>query len=399
MQWKLCGFVNLTLRKRQPGKRHFERSHTRTHRKTTTNSNIIIAKEMNHQQRRRNRRPGLPTIALASMAAYGVYKLGSWAWSRWADDDPGENEIISEQAPTSQSPTSSVRNRRHTLRSQRMMRCREETLALMSTFAVSLHRCLEELTEADQARRSLKQLRRRWLKETRSAAEIARADELWLHIQIETLTRMVASAYLQAILPVILTVQVHLLGGHVCRAAMEESFLTADGDDHLDNAVCSSASEIHQEVLEHTHKRLVEHCVPSVVEAVRSAVVSSIDHRDWDTKNPTAALHMTHHAFQNTVDRIRVKVEGSTNDLTLLQQFLVPNGCNSNTKGRTECDNDAVSQDNILNETWDLLESPIVSRAVADCVDHVFSMVREQIWAPLFVDETERPIAKAIALL
>lgn len=349
-----------------------------------------------NRQRQHIRRPGVAAIAAASVAAYGAYKLGLWAWSTWADDDPEVS--VKERAkhePERNSKEKIAQQRFHILRRKRILRCREDSLSLMRSFAVVLQRSLEEATDTCQERRKLKQLRRNVTKGIDSAQE----DALWLKIQESTLTRMVAGAYLQAILVTVVTVQVNLLGGYMFHtAAMEPISMSTDYADC--GAVITATSFIHQKVLERTFHRLVDHCVKSVLESVRSAVLHSIDNCDWDMKNASSALHMTHHAFLTTIHRIRTEVEGSCpHQHARLQKYFVAPAVASNAEEGNDVADVVTEVDNIMNEAWDLLDSPAASCALADCVNHVFAKMDEKLWVPVFADETDQPIASIISQL
>ena len=354
-----------------------------------------------NRQRRHKQRPRFATIAVTSAAAYGVYKLGLWAWSRWiADDHEASEQESAKGEPINNFKEKIDQRRLHILRRNRKMRCREESLFLMKSFAVVLQHSLEESTDTAQARRLLKLSRKNITKGPRDVIDSAQEDALWLKIQESTVTRMVAGAFLQAILVTVVTVQVHLLGGYTFRKTMEPKSLSTDYDDNAGcSGVSTSTSYIHQIVLERTYHRFVDHCVSSVLEAVRSAVLHCMYNSDWDMKDPSSALHMTHKVFLNTMNRIRTAVEDScSHHHTLLQKFFLPPAL-ANHAVEGNVDDDLTEVDNILNETWDMLDSPVVSRALADCVNHVFAKMDEQVWVPLFADETDRPIASIIAQL
>jgi peroxin-3 len=207
---------------------------------------------------------------------------------------------------------------------------------------------------------------------------------------------MIATAYSHTILFVVLTVQVHLLGGHLFRlASSSTSANSVVADDNTDAAAAS-----HRTVLTETYHQFLDDGLITLLEIVREAVEDAINCPEWNVLDPASALHMTRDTFQTAVDRIRNRVEESTSSQNILQRIIVPPDTNGDT---TTATTEAVTGDKValflLEETWDLLESPVVNDAFKDCLDGTFDMMRTQHWdSILFVGE-DRPLAQVIAQL
>jgi len=367
---------------------------------------------------RNRRRPGVSvgTVAVAAAAAYGVYQIGSWAWSKWTEEEEERKSAASPRNHVSTAAplqTPQQRRQMHFVRKQRVLRCRDDVLSTMTAFAAPLRRLIEDATDISRDKRELKQLRARVRASpggTKSPEERDQEAELWRRIQESTLTRMVVTVYAHALLFVVLTVQVHLLGGIMFRQATDQQQYCSDAVESQLNSSPSTASN--QEMLEQTYHRFVNHSIPLLLDTVRSAVARALESPDWDVSNPASALHMTHEKLQATIDTIRRNVEEeeeSNSDLdqvqSLLQLFFVPaihNATGASNNNANEPQSDAgvgISAKALLDESWDLLESPVVETAVTESLSRVFEMLRDQVWGPLFAQDADRPLAQVIAQL
>ena len=364
---------------------------------------------------RNRRRPGVSvgTVAVAAAAAYGVYQIGSWAWSKWNEEEEKKSAVSSRNHVSTAAPLQTPQQRRqmHYVRKQRVLRCRDDVLSTMTAFAAPLRRLIEDATDISRDKRELKQLRARVRARpggSKSPEERDQEAELWRRIQESTLTRMVVTVYAHTFLFVVLTVQVHLLGGIMFRQATDQQQYYSDAMASQLNSSPSTATN--QEMLEQTYHRFVNHSILLLLDAVRSAVTRALESPDWDVSNPTSALHMTNEKLQATIDTIRRNIEEDEESnpdpvQSLLQRFFVPalhNATGASNNNAKEPQSDAgvgISARALLDESWDLLESPVVETAVTESVSRVFEMLRDQVWAPLFAQDADRPLAQVIAQL
>ena len=128
------------------------------------------------QYQRRRQRPNNPlqtatTVAAAAVAAYGTYRLASWAWdSFWnnTSEQTEHDEACVENSRAGQHPhhasqhstplrhgaspaskaSAQKRRRRHALiRQHRIARCRTETTAALADFLPTLRQTIERSTD------------------------------------------------------------------------------------------------------------------------------------------------------------------------------------------------------------------------------------------------------------
>lgn len=381
-------------------------------------------------QRRRQRPslvPSLGKIALATTVAVGAYQLGVWAWQHYRKyDSIDNNHVATNQVDDvkNEDLTPQQRRRRHSMRRKRLAHCRADVNRTIYSMGTVLRRILEEATAISKDKHTLKQLRAK--KIDKSLHDRDEEVKLWRRIQEATLTRVVGTAYSHTMLFVILTVQVHLLSGHVFRQVMsakvsatksrcettpfrgapEESVLNnMDGDNNNDTIdATNTTAKMHRDMLEQTYHQFVDKAMLQLLDVVRKSVSHVLDNNpDWDIANPTLALHMTKEKLQATMNDIRHQVEGCGR-VTFLQRFFVPSIVHSSTMATTNRSNPhfnptSLTAGALLDECWDILESPMVQNTMSDCLDHVFERMREQSWIALFAHQTEVPVTQVIVKL
>jgi hypothetical protein len=131
------------------------------------------------------------------------------------------------------------------------------------------------------------------------------------------------------------------------------------------------------------------------VQTVRRSVSHVLG--DWDVSDPSS-LNMTQDMLEQALQEIRNVVLYGTSKRTSrrrprsLLRFLLP----PETIGAEEPDDD-LSQ-SILDETWDLMESPVLEDAQEECLNVTFDAMRDQGYSKLFDSEqtTTQPLAKVI---
>lgn len=264
-------------------------------------------------------------------------------------------------------------------RRQRLARCREETRKALHNFMPTVRTTIEGATNTSKETKELKKLRAEKSDEERQA-------ELWETIKTCAVTRMVATAYAHTILVLVLTVQIHLLGGKLFQKQQQHEQSEEDMDSYQTS---------HRQVLLHTYAYFFDKGLLSLVQSVRRSVSHVLG--DWDVSDPSS-LNMTQDMLEQALQEIRNVVLYGTSKRTSrrsprsLLRFLLP----PETIGAEETDD--LSQ-SILDETWDLLESPVLEDAQAECLNVTFDVMRDQGYSKLFDSEqtTTQPLAKVIA--
>jgi peroxin-3 len=349
---------------------------------------------------RRNRKGGrvarqLGTAVTAAVFGYGAYKLVDWAlhgkqssdWTWWkpianetaANGHARDQVVVFDE--TSKQEIDASRPEKWQLRRQRMTRCREETIKALEGFLPTLRQAIEDRTSTSQETQALKDLRAMRGQGDESIRRTQEKD-LWDEIKIKNMTRMIATAYAHTILFMTLTVQVNLLGGRLLEEQLRHTSAASLSDDTIASDRMSSYQTSHRFVLTHTYEYFFQHGLESLISTVESAVSDVV--ADWNVMD-SSALHMTRERFDEAIREIRQVVEGKQRS---------PRGLNSRPRSvmrflmppsallETSIEDDLARS--ILDETWDILESPVLADAHKDCLSTTFQMMRDRYWGIIF---------------
>jgi peroxin-3 len=373
----------------------------------------------------------MTTVAVA----YGTYRIVTWAWNQFkGDEEDADSHHDSEQL--NQSTTISFHSqpevpaplfktaddgkpgakssrdtpRRWRLRRQRMTRCREEALKGLEGLLPSLRKVIEERTNTRDETQTLKKIRAERLKPSVDSGQSPSPEQhhqeqvLWNIIQIRLITRMVATAYAHSILFLVLTVQVNLLGGRLLEDQLNSSSGGRSQASASQASVDSAASSLmdsyqnsHRFVLLHTYDYFFEQGLISLIQTVERAV-SDVLANDWNVLDRTS-LHLTRERMEEKISEIRAFVADGGNTPSSssrktkrnLLRFLMPPSAHEETPMEDEL------ASSILNETWDLLESPVMIDAQQDCITMTFDMMRDNHWGNLFQDGSSRFVTRPLA--
>ena len=436
-----------------------------------------------HYQRRRQRSHNplqtATTVAAAAVAAYGTYRLASWAWdSFWnnntdeqteqddacVENSAGQRHHASQHSTplrngTGSSPTtkSAQRRRRHALvRQHRITRCRSETTAALSDFLPTLKQTIESSTDFSSETAELKKIRkargdrlRRRMEadmttggvvagaetsdgkreetpgkdkkaEEEDHAERRRETELWETIKVRSLSRLLVTAHGHSLLLLVLSVQVHLLGGRLFReeeaeaeAEAEHNNTKSGGEVEIttgaaaNNDGFSTTSSLglhsrtgpkskssrsssmpsyqatHRTVLTQTYGHFFASGLAELMQVVQEAVSQVFE--KYDVTDPDT-MNLSDEEFNGAIDAVRSIVEESVGVGSALRSALVRYIVQPEDNISTSEDNgtgDAIAA-HILEETWDILESPTFAAAERDVLDLTYGMLREGGWGGIF---------------
>lgn len=358
---------------------------------------------------RRNEPPSLGTVISAAAVVYGTYRLASWAWTSWYNDGSAEEERKGQRQASlpqgegiqssgfSSRPVDAVQapamnSHRWRIRRQRMARCRDEVMKALEGFLPTLRRAIENRTNTAKETQALKDLRAQRSQEEGSHdnpnEQMRRREEkdLWEKIKIRAITRMVATAYAQCILFLVVTVQVNLLGGKLFAEQLQNSSSASSMSiDSVASDRMNAYGESHKLVLQYTYKYFFERGIVSLIDSVERAV--SVVLETWDVSDPSS-LNISREAFDQAINDIRAaeekgRVSSRSRRPRSLLRFLMP---------PTETFNENVPDELarwILDETWDLLESPVLIDAQQDCLKATFDRMRDRYWGEIFESEEE----------
>lgn len=330
----------------------------------------------------------MTSMFTTAVVAYGTYRLANWAWQAWnpkpeEEDAHGYTETAATDRARSGNPR--VQQQKWKLRRQRLERCREETVSALQNFLPTLKGALEEPTDVSSETQALKQLRAQ--KRNGEVVERSTEKDLWDVLKVQAFTRMISTAYAHTILFLVLTVQVNLLGGRLLDEQMRTQASTQSlGDDSVASDRMSSYQSSHKLVLTQTYEHFFQRGVASLVQTVERAVADVLG--DWDVTDPSS-MHTTREMVEEALQKVRDTVEGRTQNRRRhtrprsILRFLLPPPEQSSWNPAAVPDELAQS---ILDETWDLLESPVLEDAQRDCLSTTFDFMRDQHWGTIFVN-------------
>lgn len=333
--------------------------------------------------------PSVGTLATGVAVAYATFRLVQWAWGDSKKEKEG-NEAVRSAWTSLRTPPMNGSNRpapstvgfntgRWRLRRQRMTRCREDTLKALNGFLPTLRRIIERETDTTQVRKALKKIRA-----ARDSPDYSVEEErlLWATFKVRSMTQMIATAYAHTILFLVLSVQVNLLGGRLFYQHPHE-LNTSNGITSDDKQLAYQT--IHRFVLTHTYEFFFQRGLTSLTHTVERAVTDMV--ADWDVLAPTS-LRMTRESVEEAISKIRAVVEGGrvgyrNGHPRNLMRFLMPPSAS------LEVVIDYEQARSILDETWDLIESPVFADAQYDSLTTTFDILREKYWGSLFEPVSE----------
>lgn len=341
------------------------------------------------KRRQRSSAPSVGSMVTVAVVSVGIYRLASWAWESWNNTNMNDEEADLREQPIlsgmrdvllsdpPQQQNQQNHRQRWRLRRQRLERCREETSNALRDFLPTLRRAIENLTDITEETKKLKKLRSERRDEQRFEEK-----ELWDSIKIKAVTRMITTAYSHSILFLVLTMQVHLLGGRLFVEQIKlQTTSSTIGVDSLASDRMSSYQASHRLVLTSTYDFFFEKGIGLLLQTVEGAVMTVIS--DWDVTNPES-MYTRFDVLNDAIQRIREIVEGRTRrsprrPRSLLRFFLPPE------QGAEPTVADDLAQ-SILDETWDLIESPVFEDAQRETLSTTFDMMRDQSWSKIFVE-------------
>ncbi|KAL9179523.1 hypothetical protein ACHAXT_008813 [Thalassiosira profunda] len=294
-------------------------------------------------------------------------------------------------------------------RQLRMGRCRLEASRAMLDFLPTLKKAVAKETDVSSETEGLKRLRVRkremtemkqrgedgnaeandiTVEEVTDEEEIIREEErrLWNDIKIKSVARLVTTAYAHTIVFLVLTVQVNLLGGQLLREEQEEKDVY-NGADRYRNS--------HQTVLAKTYRYLFANGIPTLAQSVTECVEEAL--QKWDvfgdevTQNDVTSWI---ESVRNNMERRQQKNGG----LSPFVQFVIPpEGEASEMEGSADTSDELAKY--ILDETYDLLESPTFATAERQCLDATFDLLQQRVTGKLFLSNDRIPLANVVTHL
>ena len=286
----------------------------------------------------------------------------------------------------------------------RLARCRIETTRAMVDFLPTLKKAVAKETDVTKETDELKLLRSRKKElaaneqsshgdecdiphkvgeDERSIAE--RESELWNEIKVKSVTRLLATVYAHTLVFLVLTVQVNLLGGRLFR---EEQDSQVNDAVPQDSPATDKYRESHQTVLSRTYHYLFTAGIPLLAGSIREKVQQVTGAHD--VLRSDVKLKDTSSWFGSIRNAIESRAAADLISPSL--KFVIPQQDNE-TERTTNMDELAKY---ILDETYDLLESPTFARAERQCLDATFDQLQTKVIGKLFLLDDEIPLATLV---
>ena len=291
-------------------------------------------------------------------------------------------------------------------RTSRMARCRLESSRAMLDFLPTMKGAIAKETDVSRETDELKELRaeKREINEmkkqqgsvndydgtyNKSKLKVIKGREqyLWNSIKNKSLTRLITTVYAHTIIYLTLNVQVNLLGGRLLRDEYEEQHASTSSE-----GAANRYRSSHEIVLSKTYHHLFAIGIPSIANAVGKEVTRIL--QDWDVLNDDVTIQDFSSWLQSVRDGIehqrRRREEGVSS--SALVQFVI---------GQESEDSDDSTSDElaryILDETYDLLESPTFAIAERDCLDATFDQLNKSLLSTLFgVKDQQIPVVNVV---
>lgn len=296
------------------------------------------------------------------------------------------------------------------IRNSRKDRCRLEASRAMMDFLPTLKKAIVKQTDITAEMEELKRIRvqKKEYGGEQGVGIREREGELWNSIKNKSITRLLTTIYAHTIVFLVLTVQVNLLGGRLLREeqqAFSQGQTSPSSSDGSDSDGSDRYRSSHKTVLAKTYHHVFAKGIPSLTEAVAKAaddVLHSFDVlRGDDVSLDDVSCWME--AVRDVMEKRQQKGNASA-----LVQFIIPD---DEVEQSSEESMDELAR-YILDETYDLLESPTYAHAERLCLDVTFAHLRDDGYAKLFStqtisdreqeennDEERIPVAKVITHL
>ena len=284
------------------------------------------------------------------------------------------------------------------IQNSRMERCRHEVSRAMMDFLPTLKKAITKETDITAEMEELKSIRALKKEGAGEQSDSIREHEgkLWNSIKNKSITRLATTVYAHAIVFLVLTVQVNLLGGRLLRDEQEESTeenLTDESDRYRSS---------HKTVLAKTYHHVFAKGIPALTEVVGKSVDDTL--QNWNVLGGDNVSLNDVSSWMETIRDVIERRQQKGGSSSALIQFIIPDETSSASSDESM---DELAR-YILDETYDLLESPTFAHAERMCLDATFTHLNIGGYANLFsspkitntneMDEL-KPLAKVITYL
>ena len=326
-------------------------------------------------RRRRKQRNPILTAAGVAIAAYGTYRLAKFAWETWHTTGSNNNVDTAAEEEEEMILFENSINASEDLKRVRIQRCRVEANRAVMEFLPSLKACIDglECVDVTECIRELKSIRRGKKNGDESAVHdnhAKRESELWELIKVRSLTKYVVGCYSYTILFLLMNVQVHLLGSK----RIQNEVLQQSKDDENSTIATLQESEdsitnTHFTVLKKTYDHFFQNGIPSLAETISKVLSKHLI--GWDMRSPNG---IRQEIFRNMIKEVRqvLETEPQSNQSSPLLEYIIQD------ESQVDPDETVVVQ-HVLDETWDIVESPPFIGALNECLDVTFHLSQNKL--------------------
>lgn len=357
---------------------------------------------MTHRyDRHRTKRFQFSSVATKALAAYGAYKIVSWAWGKIQenpttkkDEEIHGKEDLSSSLPRSITGSPNAKDSQQISRAiarrrqERVGKCRKEAITTISSLLPMLKHTIDSQTDFSKQTQELKDIRSSASNSPSpqqlvgSIPNVRTKRVIWEEIKTKSITRMIVNAYAHSLLVLLLTVQIHLLGGRLFRAQIDR-VLADDVVKHEEVLEEKSIQEtqrsevtrsVHQDILLQTYDYFFQEVVRSLVVDVQNVVETVLSKWNVMDENEQNACAITFRDFDDGMRSIRNELD----HIQLGNYFS--NFCHL---GENAANVEACSA---FDETLDILESPVFETAKHEVMNMTFDVLQRKGYATLFHD-------------
>ena len=296
--------------------------------------------------------------------------------------------LLPSPPPSPHPPTPPFIHVRHSLQ-MHMLRSRGECVPALLNFMQTLRKRVNEIVDVTSPVKALKAGR----------GELSKEEEqlLWQQVKVSGFTRFFLAYYGFNLLNVMLRVQVHILGRYAFETSRREMEALQQHHQHAmggggrsgfaaaaaklaeePDASASFGTDDRYRLLSLVYSFFLGEGLRQLKEAVERVVAEEL--AAWSVHEK---VHVGYDELHDAFSRIRRRLEGPrgiiTAELPLLKYIV-----DMEAKTEEELGGQGSTLSEMVNETWDALESPSFKLAVEDCLDATFRVFLEDLFRCLY---------------
>lgn len=272
------------------------------------------------------------------------------------------------------------------MRSKYMLRIRKQFDSYAKQFLPTLRIKIKEVVDVSSAIRKIKELRNS--PDGHGQEEIM----LWEEIKVHSFTMLFVTSYMISAMVVLLRIQLHILARQLRQLNLESnrnilstplpssSTLHNDELSGLDNAL---GAEMFTQLIEGTYQQLFNTGLISLSKLVKQRIANLLS--DWTISKK---LKVEYDELLETMLTVRRSLED--NIAELISMIMIPeNSNNNNTKTYNKLSTNNETAQQLISQTWDIVESPMFVTVFSEATDICFKRIFDNLKRNIFADTTD----------